>query len=33
MSYKISEIAGLLGSEIKGDKNLTVRGLSPFFSS
>ncbi len=33
MSYKISEIAGLLGSEIKGDKNLTVRGLSPFFQA
>ena len=33
MSYKISEIASLLESEIKGDKNLVVKGLSPFFQA
>ena len=33
MSYKISEIASLLESEIKGDKNLVVRALSPFFQA
>lgn len=33
MEYKISEIANLLESEIKGDKNLVVRGLSPFFQA
>lgn len=33
MSYKISEIADLLESEIRGDKNLVVRALSPFFQA
>lgn len=33
MSYKISEIASLLEGEIRGDKNLVVRGLSPFFEA
>ncbi len=33
MKYKISEIASLLGGEIEGDKDLEVKGLSPFFQA
>lgn len=33
MSYKITDVADLLNCEIKGDKNLLVKGLSPFFQS
>lgn len=33
MEYKISDVANLLGCEIKGDKNLLVKGLAPFFQA
>lgn len=33
MSYKITDVANLLNCEIKGDKSLLVKGLSPFFQS
>ncbi|MCI6153413.1 UDP-3-O-(3-hydroxymyristoyl)glucosamine N-acyltransferase [Fusobacterium perfoetens] len=33
MEYKIIDVANLLGCEIKGDKNLLVKGLAPFFQA
>ncbi|SJZ34964.1 UDP-3-O-[3-hydroxymyristoyl] glucosamine N-acyltransferase [Cetobacterium ceti] len=33
MSYKISDLANLLGCEIKGDLSLEVSGLAPFFQA
>ena len=33
MEYKILDVANLLGCEIKGDKNLCVKGLAPFFQA
>lgn len=31
--YNINEVASLLEGEIRGDKNLTIKGLSPFFQA
>ncbi len=33
MAFKISELATLLGCEIKGDTNLEISGLAPFFQA
>lgn len=33
MKYKLQDVADLLGGEIKGDINLEVSGLSPFFQA
>lgn len=33
MEYKILDVANLLGCEIKGDKNLCIKGLAPFFQA
>lgn len=33
MSYKITDIANLLGCEIKGKQDLVVKGLAPFFQA